>query len=209
MDSPTPHFTKMLGNLKHARKIVYRVDPAGCKNDLQHLKLRSYVMLCHSVVEEYIEDLGLDVALKARRILIEEGQITKALVALVTAGVLDEARQERALRKISSDLVRNLETFSEQAFNLYRGAVASNNGIKPDNLNRIFLPIGFDPSYVDFSLCNILDNLGTRRGGMAHKFVIQQEMTLSSFETDISIIERDLTIFDQEACSCLLARMAV
>lgn len=206
MKSPSDHYKKMTRNLTHARKIVQRVDKNECKSDLQHLKLRSYVLLCHAVIEEYIEDLGLDIALKSRRSYMEDGSISKSLVSLVTAKVLEEIKDKKA-KRISSDLVRNLDLFSEEAFNLYRSGLASNHGIKPDNLAKIFVPIGFDPEAVDFALVNALKALGEKRGGLAHKFVIRQEMTLSSFETDLLVIKRDLIQFDIEACKSLALRM--
>jgi RiboL-PSP-HEPN len=199
----------MLENLKHAKKIVHRVDARECKNDLQHLKLRSYVLLCHSVIEEYVEDLGLDVALTSRKKFLDEGVITKSLVGLVTAKVLDEVKKEKAKSKISADLVKNLQVFSEESFNQYRIEIMSNHGIKPENLSNVFVPIGFDPQQIDLSLVNALKSLGEKRGGIAHKFAIKQELTLSAFETDLSAITRDLILFDEEACRCLINGMTV
>lgn len=207
MESPTAHYQKLRDNVNHARKIVARVDQEECRSDLQHLKLRSYVLLCHSIVEEFIEDLGLDVALEARRLFANNEIITRSLVALVTSQVLFEIK-EKSRAKIGSDLVRNLDTFSEEAFTTYRNSVTSNNGIQPDDLKRVFVPIGFDPESVDLSLVNSMKALGEKRGGLAHKFAIQQELTLSAFETDLNSIIRDLEVFDKEACGNLAVRMA-
>lgn len=207
MDSPTPHYSKLRAHVDHARKIVTRVDPDQCKSDLQHLKLRSYVLLCHSIVEEFVEDLGLSVALEARKLFADEGVITRSLVALVTSQVLNEVK-EKSRAKVGADLVRNLDAFSEEAFTTYRNSVTANNGIKPENLRRLFVPIGFDPESVDLSLVNSMKALGEKRGGLAHKFAIQQELTLSAFETDLGSIIRDLEVFDREACGNLAVRMA-
>jgi hypothetical protein len=177
MQSPTDHYSKLKAHIAHARKILRNVDRKECRNDLQHLKLRSYVLLSHSIVEEFIEDLGLEVALNARRIFCDDGIITKALVALVTSQVLSDVK-EKSKSKIGTDLVRNLDAFSEEAFNAYRATITSNNGVKPENLRKIFVPIGIDPETVDLSLVNSMKALGEKRGGLAHKFAIQQELTL-------------------------------
>lgn len=206
MRSPTNHYVKLKTHIAHARKILRSVDRDECRNDLQHLKLRSFVLLVHSIVEEFIEDLGLDVALQARRLFCDDGVITKALVALVTSQVLVEVK-EKSKAKIGTDLVRNLDAFSEEAFNTYRSAVSSNNGVKPDDLRKVFVPIGIDPEAVDLALVNAMKALGEKRGGLAHKFAIQQELTLSAFDTDLNAIVRDLELFDKEACSNLAARM--
>ncbi|WP_089132128.1 hypothetical protein [Sphingorhabdus sp. SMR4y] len=83
METPTLLYQQMIRNIDHARKLVSNVEPNGCKTDLQHLKLRSFVLLTHSIIEEYIEDLGREVAVEARK-EFKKGKITKALVALIS-----------------------------------------------------------------------------------------------------------------------------
>lgn len=206
MQSPTSHYVALKANVDHARKLVKGVDPLSCSSDLQHLKLRSYVLLCHSIIEEYVENLGRDVALEARK-KFKSGSITKALVALVASRVLDEIK-EKSRKKVSSDLVRNLDVFSEEAYTTYKNAVDSNHGIQPDDLLAIFAPIGFDPAEINLPLVNAMKALGEKRGALAHKFAITQQLTLSAFETDLQYIIDDLILLDEEACKCLAIEMA-
>ena len=183
------------------------VEPLGCKTPLQHLKLKSYILLCHAIVEEYIEDLGYDVARKARAMFKNDGVISKSLVSLVASGVMEEKKSSKSKYKIGKDLVRNLEVFSTESFNRYKVVVDNNHGIKLENLCAIFVPIGFDPEIIDLALVNQLSAFGEKRGGVAHKFAIVEEATLSAMNSDMMVIERDLELFDQEACKCLNAQM--
>lgn len=209
MKSPTVHFRKMRKNLAHARKIVSRVDPTECKTPLQHLKLKSYILLCHAVIEEYIEDLGYDVAIKARQMFKSKGLICKSLVSLVASGVMDEIKNNKSKNKVGRDLVKNLEVFSSESFNRYKNIVDNNHGIKLENLTAVFVPIGFDPEAIDLALVNQLSAFGEKRGGVAHKFAIREEATLSAVDSDMAVIVRDLEQFDQEACNCLNSKMSV
>lgn len=206
MQSPTKLLASCRANVDAARQLVDDVPKDGCETDLDHLKLRSFVLLAHSVIEEYVEELALEVAKEARSKFKKEGKISKALVALIASRVLDEFK-EKSARRVGSDMVRNIDIFSEEAFTTFKHAVSSNNGIQPNDLHGLFVPIGFDPSEVNGPLVQALAALGKRRGGVAHKFAIKQELTLSSFESDLNYLLRDLEIFDDEACKCLATEM--
>lgn len=202
------HYASLKRNIGHAKKIVAGVDPHECKTDLQHLKLQSYVFLCHAIIEEYVEQLCLEIATSARKKFVKEGVITKALVAMIAAQVLQERSSGKGSKKIGSDLVRNLDEFSKEAFNRFNTVVGSNNGIKKENVKALFTPIGVDPMDVDTALVNAMDALGTERGGIAHKFAIQRENTLSDTEEKISSIIRDLQSFDEAARASLRISLA-
>lgn len=203
MDHPTPHYVKLEKHVAHARAIVRGVDRHECKTDLQHLKLQSYILLTHAVIEQYVEDLCLDIAKEARSRFVRESVITKALVGLVAAQVLFEKSAGRASKKIGSELVRNLDDFSKEAFNKFNEVVKSNHGIKTENLKSLFHPIGVDPTEVDLALVNALDSFGTTRGGIAHQFTIKRENTLSDVESGLTAMIRDLASFDKEAVAVL------
>ena len=110
MKSPTEEYRNLKRSIKKAELIIGGVDKLGCKTELQHLKLQSYVLLCHAALEQYIESIGLEVALKARSIFSDSGVITKTLVALVSARLVDDPGV-KGRNKLSSDLVSNLNEF--------------------------------------------------------------------------------------------------
>lgn len=208
MTGYTPHYEGLKKGLSHAEKVVGGVYPYGCKTDLQHLKLQSFILLAHAVIEQYLEELCLEVARDARTIFVREGVITKALVGLITSQVLAEKSSGKGSKRIGSDMAKNLDVFSRDAFNSYTEVIKSNHGIKKDNLKSLFFPIGIDPLTVDLALANTLDAFGTTRGLIAHKFAIRRENTLSAVQSELAVIVRDLTALDREAMSSLQLRMA-
>lgn len=206
MRSPTPYYRSLNSSLRKAKLITGGVNNLGCQTDLQHLKLQSYILLCHSAFEQYIEDLGLAAALSARRTFTNSGIITKTLVALISSKLMTDL-SERGRSKLSSDLATNIEEFSKEAFNRYRDVVADNNGIVDRDQNKILLPIGVDPTSVDLVLKNNLHAFGAKRGDVAHKFKVQRADTLTSVSTDVASIANGIVAYDQAVCEALRARM--
>lgn len=206
MKSPTTHYQTLIRSLKKARLITGGVNKLGCETDLQHLKLQSYILLCHSALEQYIEDLGLAAALAARTAYAGSGIITKTLVALISSKLVDDL-PERGKAKLTAELASNIEEFSKEAFNRYRSVVSSNNGIVDRDQNKILIPIGVDPETVDLVLRNNLHSFGARRGDVAHKFKVQRTDTLTAVDTDLSTIVAGIIAYDQAVCDALKFRM--
>jgi hypothetical protein len=192
--------------LGQAKIIVRGVDPTGCKNNLQHLKLQAYILLCHGAFEEYLESLGLAVATEARRRLKVSGILTKSIVSLVASKLLDDAALASA-KKVMSNSVSDLEAFSAEAYNRYRARVTGNNGIVLADQQAILLPIGVDPAAVDVALMNSLHSFGQKRGAVAHSFKVQRQETLADVSTLVAQLSASLSSYDEEACRALKMRM--
>jgi len=182
------------------------VNKLGCETDLQHLKLQGYILLCHSALEQYLEDLGLTAAQAARDIFSNTGVITKTLVALISSKLVDDL-PEKSKTKVKTELLSNIEEFSKEAFNRYRSVVISNNGIVKKDQNKILLPIGVDPSSVDLVLMNNLHAFGANRGDVAHKFKVQRTHTLTAIDTNLATILEGIIAYDQAVCDALKFRM--
>ncbi|MEO0032510.1 MAG: hypothetical protein RIS94_2268 [Pseudomonadota bacterium] len=206
MKSPTPHYRSLIGSLKKAKLITRGINRYGCETDLQHLKLQAYILLCHSALEQYIEDLGLSAAQEARSRYVSSGIITKTLVALISSKLMDDI-SEKSRAKIAADLTSNIEEFSKEAFNRYRSVVTSNNGIIDRDQKKILTPIGVDPATVDLVLMNNLHGFGAKRGDVAHKFKVQRADTLTAVETDLTTITSGILAYDQAVCESLKSRM--
>lgn len=206
MKSPTPHYRALLRSVNKAKLITRGVNKLGCETDLQHLKLQSYILLCHSALEQYIEDLGLSAAQAARTIFARSGTITRTLVALISSKLIHDL-PEKSKARISTELLSNIDQFSEEAFNRYRGIVSNNNGIVKRDQQKIFVPIGVDPETVDLVLMNNLHAFGAKRGDVAHKFRVQRTDTLTAVETDLTTIIKGIIVYDQAACQALKSRL--
>lgn len=207
MKSPTTHYKVLLGSLRKARLITGGINRLGCASDLQHLKLQSYILLCHSALEQYIEDLGMSAAHSARISFKTSGVITKTLVALISSKLIEDLPPKSKV-KIASDLNSNLDEFSQEAFNRYRYVISSNNGIVHRDQKNIFVPIGVDPETLDIVLMNNLHAFGTKRGDVAHKFKVQRTETLTAVETDLKTIVSGIITYDQAVCAALKSRMS-
>lgn len=206
MKSPTPYYRNLLGSLRKAKLIIGGVNKLGCETDLQHLKLQSYILLCHSALEQYIEELGLSAAREARTMYVNSGIITKTLVALISSKLIDDL-PEKGRSKLTSEFLSNIEEFSKEAFNRYRVVVSSNHGITDKDQSKILVPVGVDPKTTDLVLMNNLHAFGAKRGDVAHRFRVQRTDTLTAVETDLATIIAGIVVYDQAVCNALKYRM--
>lgn len=207
MRSPTPQLKQLRKSFKKAKLITRGINKIGCQNDFQHLKLQSYILLCHSALEEYIEDLGMAAALAARTQYSSNGTITKTLVALISAKLVNDISDKKK-QKVMQELSYSIEEFSKEAFNRYRTVIKSNNGIVTRDQQSILIPIGVDPESVDLVLMNNLHGFGAKRGDVAHKFKVQRSDTLTAVETDLKTILVGINAYDQAVCEALMLGMS-
>lgn len=204
MRQPTKHLRKLKRSLAQAEKIASRVPEHGSITPLHHLKVQSFVLLSHAAFEEYLEELGRDTAREARRQFKSSGRVTYALVALVTAKLIDEVALEKAKKRITEELISNLDVFSESALNRYEAVVRDNNGILERNQKNILYPIGIDPEATDTVLMNALHAYGQSRGSIAHSFsMVRTEYTLGGVKSDIATLLAAISSYDKAACDSL------
>lgn len=208
MTSPSTHFKALKASLAGIRPITNNVNKLFCETPVQHLKVRSFILLSHAALEEYLENAALDIALKARTLYKSKGYITKALVGLISSGVLEEINAGKQKKKITQDVFKNIDVFSLEAYNQFVAKVATNHGIKRDNQLNLFLPIGVNPDEVDFATVAALDAFGAKRGEIAHKAKITKIHTLSEILTDLETIAKGLRALDTAAQDALKVRMS-
>lgn len=209
MQSPTIHYVKLLKAHSDLKTLVRKVDLIDCKTPLQHLKLQAYILLSHAQIEEYLESIVSEVSLLAREKISSEGSITRAVMGMISAGLVDEVKQERSNRKILDKTMRDIADFSIQAYNGFRSIISSNNGITKKDQENLFFPIGLNPSKIDSATMSALDAFGQKRGGIAHKFIIEREDTLSAVNAELDTIFKGLKSYDEAACATLDEKMIV
>jgi hypothetical protein len=133
--------------------------------------------MSHAVIEQYLESIALDIARKALRLLIDEGKFCRALVGLISSGLIGKIDESGISKKLKREPFEDIELFANTAFGRYRTVLSNNHGIKNDDQLRIFLPIGVDPAAEDFPTMAALDGFGTKRGNIAHTFKINKAHT--------------------------------
>jgi hypothetical protein len=200
MISPTTYYQTLSQSLSQAACLVEGIDKIACRDDLEHLRLQAFILISHSILEEYLEEVALNAARTSKRRFDENGLVTRALVGLIATRVVDEI-SDRGRKKISGELAANLELFATEALNSFRNTVTSNHGITTRDQKNLFLPLSIDLELIDIGLSQNLHSFGSKRGDVAHKFKVQREETLSDIEGRLANIKRDLLTLDQEVCS--------
>ncbi|KAB2720394.1 HEPN domain-containing protein [Brucella intermedia] len=209
MKTPTDSYKRLKKTLSDIKTILSRVPPLFCETDLQHLKVQSYVLLCHAAFEEYIEELSRSVSNKAIELLNTEGIITKSLVSMTAWETIAQIDENIPRKKIKLDVAGNFKTFANASkVNLHK-QIDENHGIRKDNQKSLLIPIGVDPEAVDFATFAALDSLGVSRGHIAHKVKIQREHTRNAILADVDTIFRGLQSYDAASCECIKLRMQV
>jgi hypothetical protein len=208
MESPTSHYQDLFASLSQAARLVNSIK-GECKTELQNLKRKAYILICHSAFENYLEGIGRSAAMESLRIYKTDSTITKTLVALISSKILNDVTDNKSKTKLSSDLVSNIEIFSREANNLYYSIIESNNGIKKKDQKMLLLPVGVDPESTDVELMNNLDRFGDLRNEEAHHFKAKREIFLSEVRSLITNISASIKAYDVSVCHALTLRMSV
>ena len=93
MKSPTAHLQELEQNIKSANILLESMPSGEIKADIDHLKIKAFVLLIHAALETYFEELGIS-AVKAARIKLKKGTISASLVSLITTSVLAEINEK-------------------------------------------------------------------------------------------------------------------
>lgn len=119
--------------------------------------LRAFELLCHAELEVYFESVALHIVEKSKKKWDRYHSADYNLASLF----------------LSSDPIQNrkltITTYTAQILLKYQQRVRCNNGIKRENLRRLYEPLGFKVSDFDQELLNNLDSLGSQRGEFAHQ----------------------------------------
>lgn len=158
-------------DLKTAEKIMCHVDLAKpvCTTEYETLQVQSFVLISHSIFENFIEQAALQTVNKACKILVLEGRITKTLFALVTTRTITELTA-KSKSKVKKAVISDIRHIANEAKSAYSTSVKENNGITSDNLETLLIPAGIDLEFFDAATFNLLSTYGRNRGEIAHNF---------------------------------------
>ena len=159
------------------------VNPTGTYTEQDQDLIRSFCLLCHAEIEAYLEDYSLE-------------KISKAFTKWNT--------NKTKISPIIFHLAYNYNGKSKespysmvvQSYQAVKKTIESNNGIKENNLNGFFKPIGFD---IDPTLKSILNDFGKTRGQIAHtSFQTQRQFDPTNEKNQVNLILNGLKTFDEE-----------
>jgi len=200
MKYPSPAYRKLKKTLTGIRGVLRGVPEAGNNTNLQHLKVQSYILLAHSAIEQYLEELAESTLNDCVEKFNTHKQVNQCIVSLIAFETIAQLDDNDSRKKIQSNVVKQLEAFVNIAKKHHLHAIRSNNGIKHKDQRALLLPVGIDPMDVDAVTAAALDAFGTKRGGVAHQVKIQTSETRSSVLTETRTLLFGLENYDREAC---------
>lgn len=127
--------------------------------------LRAFEILCHAELEAYFETTALRILEKAEKKWKSKHCANYNLACLF---LYAEAIKNRNF---------SIATMVGKAVTDYRRSVERNNGIKSDNIKKLYQPLGFKMDDFDSSFLSNLDQLGSQRGAFAHQSFKTIEIT--------------------------------
>ncbi|MGO1120941.1 hypothetical protein ACTL6U_19730 [Rhodovibrionaceae bacterium A322] len=165
---PSREFNTLKKNTRLLRaeflSFTKRADGHYTRGEL--LKCRAFITFAHAEIEHYLEMRALRILDRAEAKWDRYQTATRVVAGLLAFSITKPITIAGDPREQSGD--KKLSSLVKQAFSTQRGVIKANNGLKPENLSRIFIPLGFKPEDIGETLVIQLKNLGTARGGLVH-----------------------------------------
>ncbi|MCA0921775.1 HEPN domain-containing protein [Pseudooceanicola nanhaiensis] len=163
------------------------------------MKLRSYVLLCHAAIEEYLENISLSVLSESLRNFEADGRIRDPLLSACSYYkiLLSEEAQTRNPDDKAHDLLLKIfkKAISEHSTSIY-----GVNGIKTKDQDSILLPIGVRLFDFDRLLSQSLHTFGGVRGKFAHGFGFRTVTPRAGLESNVRNIFSLIRPLDNTLC---------
>jgi hypothetical protein len=125
---------------------------------------RAYIVLVHAEIEAFCEDIALAKAFKARDDFRTHSRVSPVLRKLVAYYALKQNRPW-------SDVLHPQGAVVDSAFMSYSETIRQNHGIKQENLEKLFYPLGVVASHFNTTWIAQMDTFGSNRGTWAHKSI--------------------------------------
>jgi hypothetical protein len=163
-------------------------NPAGSYTDREKDQIHAYIVLAHAEIEDFLERLARYIADRARR------DSTPPLCAPVISRLIlyKSARSKEKIDAVSTDSVSG-------AVEYFENILEQNNGVRSENLFRMFMPLGLTHDDFDAVLMQNLDAFASHRGGIAHTAArLQQGSSPSNEKRKVENIVSGLSHLDQK-----------
>ncbi len=133
-------------------------NPLGIYPEKVSDRSRGFLLASHAEIESYIENIVRATAAEAVSKWMQQKTPTLAMASLLAYNFLEEG--EPRWRDISFRV--------NHAHNKFDTVVKGNNGIKPDNLRSLLMPIGIDINALDNLFLSEIESFAESRGKAAH-----------------------------------------
>ena len=199
MIETSTEFAKLELALCEARGVIRGLPEHNVENRLHELKLKSYVLLCHAAIEEYLEGVSLAVLRGSLRAFEADGTVRDPLLAASSFYKI-VLNAEVSSRSAGDPLQDVLEVVFRRAMDEHRKSVDENHGVKTKDQDALFLPIGVRLFDFDRLLSQSLNSFGALRGGFAHGFGIRTITPKAGQESKVYNILNLMLAFDNFLC---------
>lgn len=199
MHETTPEFHHLEYALASAREIIADLPDHDIRNELDELKLRSYVLLQHAAVEEYLEKTSLYALKECAKAFDQRKVITEPLIAACAHYSIDSLDHFTSLTNshLASDFFSSI---IHKAIQAHSNALDGVHGIKTKDQDAIFNPIGLRLHDFDHVLSQKLNSIGATRGNVAHLFRIRVKRPKIGHLSETGTLIQLLREFDNEVC---------
>jgi len=199
MTESSVEFGKLELALSEARGIILGLPEHDVASRLHELKLRSYVLLCHAAIEEYLERVSLAVLSNSLKAFESDGCVRDPLLAACSFYKI-VLMNEVSSRSAGDHLNDVLDAVFRRAIAEHRKAVDENHGVKTKDQDALFLPIGVRLFDFDRLLSQSLNSYGTLRGEFAHGFGIRTVAPKAGQESKVRNMLDLVLTFDNFLC---------
>ncbi|MEN5054513.1 HEPN domain-containing protein [Sphingobacterium kitahiroshimense] len=137
----------------------------GDYSDLEQDLTRSFVLLVHAEIENYLEDRveeKVNTSFNSWKTNRKRSNVIASINAFCNHD-LDTGGKHTKSNK------QNIEYRLNLNIQKYKSIIYTNHGIKRDNIIDLLLPLGIEINDIDDTWLSIMDNFGSNRGLIAHK----------------------------------------
>lgn len=177
-------YREMLYNVRNIQKILPQANQTGNYSTEEEIKIKAYYLLVHAEIEYFIERCTLN---KVNQIVANFKTTSTPHICLLSIifSFLKEDDNVKSLRRAGN--IIDLVDYMNGKFHFI---INQNNGIKEENLEKMFAPLGIDyRAYLGEILIAELNSLGSKRGDYAHN-----ALHVKSIEDPSIAMRRTVTI---------------
>lgn len=197
MPETTPEYHTLCYSLATAGLFIRDLPNTTIRDELDEMRLKSYIFLCHAAIEEYLEKATSEALSSARQLLRTQRRIPKVLISAISHYQI-RAKENWASIMSQADHVDALESLLELAIREHSQAVYENHGIKTRDQDNLCLPLGIRVHDLDRLLSQTLNSFGEGRGKIAHGFQIRQIVPKAGCLQSVNTLSTLLLNLDNE-----------
>lgn len=156
-------------------------------------EIRAYCVLFHAEIEAYVEDIAKD-GIEYSKALLRDKNVANGVLFSLVAGMHDVFGDQIISGDDRLSASRSLKPKSKLEWVDLCGKqghqiIASNHGIKEENIVRMFRPLGVDLGALDALWLAEMTQMGAARGNIAHDTLkIQSVPNLSDLKARVDLI---------------------